>query len=64
MKQNKYKILLVEDEDNIRNLVATMLEPAGYQTILAKSCTSGGNSRNASPRRVSCAMLLSHPFLE
>jgi len=39
MKQNKYKILLVEDEDNIRNLVATMLETAGYQAILAKSCS-------------------------
>ena len=38
MKQNKYKILLVEDEANIRNLVATMLETAGYQTILADSC--------------------------
>lgn len=40
MKQNRYKILLVEDEDNSRNLVATMLDTAGYQTILAKSCTS------------------------
>ena len=39
MKQNKYKILLVEDEDNIRNLVATMLDTAGYQTILAGSCS-------------------------
>ncbi len=38
MKQNKYKILLVEDEANIRNLVATMLDTAGYQTILAESC--------------------------
>lgn len=38
MIQNKYKILLVEDEDNIRNLVATMLDTAGYQTILADSC--------------------------
>ena len=35
MKQNKYKILLVEDEANIRNLVATMLDTSGYQTILA-----------------------------
>lgn len=41
MKQNKYKILLVEDEDNIRNLVATMLNTAGYQTILADSCANG-----------------------
>ena len=38
MKQNKYKILLVEDEGNIRNLVATMLDTSGYQTILAASC--------------------------
>ena len=40
MIKNKYKILLVEDETNIRNLVATMLDTAGYQTILAKSCSS------------------------
>lgn len=39
MKQNKYKILLVEDEGNIRNLVATMFDAAGYQTILAQSCS-------------------------
>ena len=38
MKQNKYVILLVEDESNIRNLVATMLNTAGYQTIVAGSC--------------------------
>lgn len=38
MIQNKYKVLLVEDEDNIRNLVATMLETSGYQAILAESC--------------------------
>lgn len=42
MKQNKYKILLVEDEANIRNLVATVLDTAGYQTILADSC---GNAK-------------------
>ena len=41
MRQNKYKILLVEDEGNIRNLIATMLDTAGYQTILADSGTSG-----------------------
>lgn len=34
---NKYKILLVEDEVNIRNLVATLLEASGYQVILAES---------------------------
>ena len=39
MIQNKYKILLVEDESNIRNLIATMLEAANYQTILAGTCS-------------------------
>lgn len=47
MKQNKYKILLVEDEANIRNLVATMLDTADYQTILAKTC-SGAKTMYAS----------------
>lgn len=40
MIQNKYKILLVEDEANIRNLVATMLDTSGYRTILADSCST------------------------
>lgn len=40
MTQNKYKILLVEDEANIRNLVATMLDTAGYKTVLADTCSA------------------------
>ena len=40
MIQNKYKILIVEDEANIRNLVATMLDTAGYQSISADSVQS------------------------
>ena len=40
MIQNKYKILIVEDEANIRNLVSTMLDTEGYQTILAESCSN------------------------
>lgn len=38
MTRNKYNILVVEDEANIRNLVATMLDAAGYHPILATSC--------------------------
>ena len=38
MTHNKYKVLLVEDEANIRNMVATLLETSGYQVILAGSC--------------------------
>lgn len=35
---NKYKILLVEDEANIRTLVTAMLETSGYQVIRAETC--------------------------
>ncbi len=35
---NKYKILFVEDEGNIRNFVAALLEANGYHTITADSC--------------------------
>lgn len=35
---NKYKILLIEDESNIRSLVTTMLETNGYQVIVAETC--------------------------
>lgn len=38
MNNNKYKILLVEDESNIRNLVKTILGSAGYQVIYAATC--------------------------
>lgn len=37
---NKYKILLVEDEGNIRSLVSAMLETNGYQAIVAETCSS------------------------
>lgn len=40
MTNNRYKILLVEDESNIRNMVSTMLESSGYQVIVAESCAS------------------------
>lgn len=39
MANNKYKILLVEDDDNIRNFVNTTLESDGYYTIVAKKCS-------------------------
>ena len=39
MNHNKYVILIVEDESNIRNLVSTVLDTAGYQTIVARSCS-------------------------
>lgn len=35
---NKYKILLVEDEHNISTLIITMLESSGYQVIQAGTC--------------------------
>lgn len=41
MGNNRYKILVVEDEGNIRSLVKTMLQANGYKTILADSFGSG-----------------------
>ena len=38
MIQNKYKILLVEDETNIRNMISTVLQAEGYQTVHAGMC--------------------------
>lgn len=38
---NKFKILVVEDEGNIRNFVKTILETNGFQVILAENGTSG-----------------------
>ncbi len=40
MTRNKYKILLVEDEANIHNLIATVLDTAGYQVISARTCSA------------------------
>lgn len=40
MMNNKYKILLIEDEDNIRNVIATLLETSDYQVIQADTCAS------------------------
>ena len=38
---NKYRILLVEDEPNIRSFVKTVLETGGYQVLTAGSCDQG-----------------------
>ncbi|MEE1086731.1 MAG: response regulator transcription factor [Schaedlerella sp.] len=41
MSNNKYKILIVEDENNIRSFVKTVLEANDYQVIAAATCTQG-----------------------
>lgn len=38
---NKYKILIVEDEKNIRSFVRTILETNDYQALTADTCESG-----------------------
>lgn len=35
---NKYKILIVEDENNIQTFVSALLEANGYQAISARTC--------------------------
>lgn len=41
MSNNRFKILIVEDEVNIRNLLETVLESNGYHTLWADSCAMG-----------------------
>ncbi len=41
MNSNKYKILVVEDEENINNLITTLLEANGYKVIRAMDCATG-----------------------
>ncbi len=41
MNNNKYKILIIEDEVNIRNFVKTILSSNGYQVLEAKNASEG-----------------------
>lgn len=41
MSNNKYKILVVEDEANIRGFIRTALETSGYQVLTAGTCQQG-----------------------
>lgn len=38
---NKYKILIIEDEENIVNFVKNLLQTSGYQVFTADSCKNG-----------------------
>jgi len=41
MSNNKYKILVIEDEANIRSFMDTILESNGYQALSASTCAEG-----------------------
>ena len=41
MAKNRFKILIVEDDSNIRTVVRTMLEAEDYQVLCAADCKSG-----------------------
>ena len=41
MSNNKYKILVIEDESNIQTIIETILESNGYQVITAGTCAEG-----------------------
>ena len=41
MSNNKYKILVIEDEANIRSFMDTILESNGYQPLSASTCAEG-----------------------
>lgn len=41
MGNNKYKILIVEDDRTISNFLQTVLEAGGYQVLIAERCQQG-----------------------
>lgn len=41
MGNNKYKVLLIEDDQSIRSFVETMLQAGGYQVLTADRCSQG-----------------------
>ena len=41
MANNKYKILVVEDDRNIASMIQTVLETNGYQVLTAQRCKQG-----------------------
>lgn len=41
MSNNKYKILVIEDDNNILSVIQTILESNGYQVITAQKCEQG-----------------------
>jgi len=41
MSNNKYKVLLVEDDQNIASFIQTVLESNGYQVLTAQRCCQG-----------------------
>ena len=41
MSNNKYKILVVEDDRNILSMIQTVLEVGGYQVLTAQRCQQG-----------------------
>ena len=41
MSNNKFKVLLVEDDKNIASFVQTILESNGYQVLTAERCRQG-----------------------
>ena len=41
MSNNKYKVLVIEDEANICNLLETILTTNGYQVVIEGTCSEG-----------------------
>ena len=47
MGNNKYKILIVEDEANIRSFIKANLETSDYQVLCAETCVHFSFLRSA-----------------
>lgn len=41
VNNNKYKVLIIEDEEHINNLLKALMEANGYQALCSYSCSNG-----------------------
>ena len=53
MSNNKFKILIVEDEPTICSFIYTLLDTNGYKTYVAPTCELGKIGRASCRERVS-----------
>ena len=41
MNNNKYRILIIEDDRNVSSMLCTMLDAQNYETLAAHTCAQG-----------------------
>ena len=63
MSNNKFKVLIIEDEANICSFIQTLLETNGYQALVAQTCMMGMTMFiSYNPDLVILEFIIAHPL--